>query len=228
MRAQRVEIERLRVQVRAGLTGAAHAQAELTAAQETYVSNLAARDRAYSQEIAVFRAAVQGIAATPEGAAALARFNAGDRKGALAILDKLQGAVDAALQKRTDIERAVGHRSIAALALEARAKGDETTAQVIERYEEVTRLDPGVNWDWAELSELYRDAGTLAEALRAARHAADAASDDRERAIAFVEWGDVLVAQGGWTGGARRAFRARFWRTQKVFPRAPLIMLRAN
>lgn len=108
----------------------------------------------------MFRAAVQDIAATPEGAAALARFNAGDRKGALAILDKLQGAVDAALQKRTDIERAVGHRSIAALALEARAKGDETTAQVIERYEEVTRLDPGVNWDWAELSELYRDAGT--------------------------------------------------------------------
>jgi len=64
----------------------------LTEAEEAHVAVLAARDRAYSQEIAVFRAGVQDIAATPEGAAALARFNAGDETGALAILADLRRA----------------------------------------------------------------------------------------------------------------------------------------
>ena len=78
LRAQRHEIESLRTAVR---TGAAQRQADLTAAEEQYVAALAARDRAYAQEIAVFRKAVEDIAATPEGAAALARFNAGDEPG---------------------------------------------------------------------------------------------------------------------------------------------------
>jgi hypothetical protein len=105
---------------------------------------LAARDRAYAQEIAIFRAAVKDIAATPEGANALARFNAGDEDGALAILDELRAALDTARQKRADIESAAEARRIAALALEARTRGKLTTAKVIARYEEVTRLDPGV------------------------------------------------------------------------------------
>ena len=46
-------------------------------------------------EIAVFRAAVEDIAKTPEGVAALARFNAGDEMGALAVLDDLRAARDA-------------------------------------------------------------------------------------------------------------------------------------
>ena len=120
MRAQRTEIERLRVQVRAGADGAAQAQAAVTAAQEAYVAALAQRDRAYGQEIAVFRSAVQDIASTPEGAAALARFNDGDEIGALAILDALRTARDTARQKRADIESATEGRRIAALALEAR------------------------------------------------------------------------------------------------------------
>ena len=156
IRAQRAEIERLRTQVR---EGEIEAQAALTAAQEAYVTALAKRDRAYAQEIAVFRKAVEDIAATPEGAAALARFNAGDEIGALAILDELRKARDAARQKRADIESAAEGRRIAKLALEARTKGKLTTAQVITRYEEVTRLDPGVHWDWVELGRLYSAAG---------------------------------------------------------------------
>jgi hypothetical protein len=35
------------------------------------------------------------------------------------------------------------------LALEARNRGKLTTAQVIARYEEGTRLDPAVHSDWA-------------------------------------------------------------------------------
>jgi tetratricopeptide (TPR) repeat protein len=206
MRAQHIEIERLRTQVRVGAAGAAQLQAALTAAEETYVANLAARDRAYAQEITVFRAAVQDIAATPEGAAALARFNAGDEIGALAILDNLRMARDAARKKRADIESAAEGRRIATLALEARVRGKLTTAQVIARYEEVTRLDPGLHWDWVELSRLYRDAGTLPEARRAAERAANAATDDGGRAVTALELGDVLVAQGN-GAGALAAYR---------------------
>src|SRR5688572_9219644 len=148
LRAQRKEIDGLRAEVRAGNV---QLQAALTAAQETYIAALAARDRAYAQEIGVFRATVQDIAATPEGVAALARFNTGDEISALAVLDELRKARDVARQKRVDIESAAEGRRIAALAVEARARGKLTTAQVIARYEEVTRLDPGVHWDWVEL-----------------------------------------------------------------------------
>jgi hypothetical protein len=84
-----------------------------SAAEEKYVVALAARDRAYAQEIAVFRKAVEDIAATPQGAAALARFNAGDDLGALTVLDNLRAARDAARQKRADIESAAEGRRIA-------------------------------------------------------------------------------------------------------------------
>ncbi len=50
------QIEELRGKVRAG---DAQRKAELTAAEEKYVAALAGRDRAYAQEIAVFRKAVK-------------------------------------------------------------------------------------------------------------------------------------------------------------------------
>ena len=203
LRAQRHEIESLRTAVR---TGAAQRQADLTAAEEQYVAALAARDRAYAQEIAVFRKAVEDIAATPEGAAALARFNAGDEPGALAVLDHLRTARDAARQKRAVIESAAEGQRIATLALEARTKGKLTTAQVIQRYEEVTRLDPAVHWDWVELGRLYQATGSLPSALRAAQVAADTAADDRDHTVAQDAIGDVLVAQGD-LPGALTAYR---------------------
>ncbi|MCP3963856.1 MAG: hypothetical protein GY719_38965, partial [bacterium] len=190
IRAKQKEIEGLRAQIRAG---DARAQAALTAAEEAYVEALAARDRTYAEEIAIFRAAVEDIAATPEGAAALARFNAGDEIGALAVLDDLRSARDAARRRRAEIESASEGRHNAMLALEARARGKLTTAQVISRYEEITTLDPGEAWDWVRLSRLYRDAGRLTDALRAARTAAN--TEDGELA-AFIELGDVLVSQG--------------------------------
>jgi len=97
IRAQRKETESLRARV---IAGDAKLRSELTAAEEKYVAALAARDRAYAQEIAVFRAAVESIAATPEGTAALAGFNAGDEIGALGVLDDLRAARDAARKKR--------------------------------------------------------------------------------------------------------------------------------
>ena len=106
IRAQRAEIERMRAQLRLGAAGAAELRAALTAAEEAYVNALAARDRVYAEEIGIFRAAIQDIAATAGGAAALARFNAGDEVSALAILDDLRTARDRARKTRSDVESA--------------------------------------------------------------------------------------------------------------------------
>jgi hypothetical protein len=97
---------------------------------------------------------------------------------ALAILDDLRRARDAGRKKRADIESAAEGRRIAALAWEARAKGKQSTTQVIARYAEVTRLDPDVFLDWVELSRLYRDAGSLRDAMSAAKHATESAADN--------------------------------------------------
>ncbi len=201
--AERTQIADLTVRVRAGEVK----RAELVAAQEGFVAELAAKDRAYGQAIAVFRGAVTDICATPAGVAAMARFNAGDEAGALAILDTLRAANDRARRKREDIESATEGRHIAELALEARARGKQTTGQVIARYEEVVRLDPDVAHDWIDLGRLYRDAGRLAEARGAAQSADRTASSEREHALALNDLGDVLLAQSD-VAGARKAFEA--------------------
>jgi tetratricopeptide (TPR) repeat protein len=126
----------------------------------------------------------------------LARFNAGDQIGALTVLDDLRAARDTARQKRANIESAAEGRRIATLALEARTQGKLTTAQLITRFEQVTRLDPGVFWDWIELGRLYDDAGNLPAALRAAKMAADTAQSERDRSVALDAQADVLVLQG--------------------------------
>lgn len=217
IRKQRREIDALQIQladVRAqandnqvAVSRADWLQQQLTAAKENYIAELAKRDRAYAQEIAVFRNAVEDIASTPEGAAALAKFNAGKEVEALSILDKLRAARDAARKKRMDIESAAEARRIATLALEARNKGKVTTRQVIERFEEVTKLDPHLHSDWVELCRLYTDAGNLPQALHAAKSAQKTAVNDRDLSVAFGTIGDVQSAQGD-LDGALQSYRA--------------------
>src|SRR5215469_6796344 len=55
LRAQRKAIEQLQQKVRASVSETTSLRSELAKAQEEYVAELAQRDRAYSQEIAVFR-----------------------------------------------------------------------------------------------------------------------------------------------------------------------------
>lgn len=71
----------------------AQATGRLAEAQQQYVAELERRDRAYAQAVAIFRKAVQDIVATPEGEAALRRFNAGDESGALAVRQRVTLAV---------------------------------------------------------------------------------------------------------------------------------------
>lgn len=208
---QRRQIEALQAKLKAAPGGDAamqarvrELQAQLAQAQERFVQQLAERDRAYAREIAVFRSAVQDIASTPEGEAALRQFNAGDEVGALAVLDKLVDARERARKARADIETAAERRRVATLALDARAKGKLDTQAVIARFEEVTRLDPGLHWDWVELARLYRDAGKLPQARQAAERAAQTAADDRDRSVALDELANVLLEQGDLTGARTR------------------------
>jgi len=191
-------------------------QAELTHAQEDFVSQLAAKDRAYAAAIDSFRGAVTHITETPEGAAALAKFNNGDEVGALAILDQLNDARDAALQKATDIQKAVGRRDEAALAMEARTRGKLDTNAVIGFYQQVVKLDPGVAADWGALAHLYADAGRLEDAHQAALAEGKAAQTDADKATADLDLGDVLIAQRDFNGGVA-ALRAAVSERQAIF-----------
>ncbi len=152
----------------------ARLQDQLVAAREALVADLAARDPAYAEEIAAFRREVEDIASTPEGLAALARFNDGDRVEVIAILDRLRQARHAVRQIRADIAGAAEARRIATLALDARGKGDPAfdTGAVIARYEAMVRLDPLHLEDWRRLAMLYRDEGRAADAEAADARAA--------------------------------------------------------
>lgn len=185
----------------------ASARAELIAAQERYVADLARRDRAYAQEITVFRAAVTDIVSTPEGTAALARFNAGDEIGALAVLDQLIDVRERARQVRANIETAAERRGVATLALEARDRGRLDTQSAISRYLQVVALDPGFAWDWIELSRLYQRSGNLSAAGNAARSAIAASRNNEEERAARAELGTVLQNQGDLNGAAAEFHR---------------------
>src|SRR5262249_10085524 len=74
----------------------APAAARLAGGQFRYVAELEKHARAYAQEVAVFRKALEEIASTADGEAALRLFNTGDEPGALQALDKLRGARDQA------------------------------------------------------------------------------------------------------------------------------------
>ena len=202
--ALRAQITAMAAKVRAGQAG----RAELVAAEQGYVAKLADTDQAYGAAIAVFRGAVTDIAATPEGAAALARFNDGDEIGALAILDKLHAANEKGRQVQADIADAAEERRIAALALEARARGKLDTNAVIARYEAVTKLDPAVHDDWVQLDRLYLDAGRLADAQTAARTAVTTATADRDRAVSDPPIAGDISSDAGDLAGAEDAYKA--------------------
>ena len=77
-------------------------------------------------------------------------------------------------------------------------------ASVIRRYEQVTRLDPDVFFDWVQLDRLYQDAGRMVDARQAAEKAVAAAKGQLDRSTSLLELGYVLTVQGDLTG-ARKA-----------------------
>jgi hypothetical protein len=79
-RELQARIDALSVQVKVGKAQ----KAALIAAKEALLARLADTDTVYKAEMNTFRGAVTDIASTPEGLAALAKYNAGDQPGALA------------------------------------------------------------------------------------------------------------------------------------------------
>ena len=132
------------------------------------------------------------------------QYNAGEEVSALAVLDKLREARKRARQVSADIETAAEGRRVATLALDAKNKGKVRADAVVARYEEVTRLDAGVHWDWVELGRLYGEVGRLQDARQAALKAVDTAEDQRDRSVALNELGNVLEAQGDLAGAKRQ------------------------
>ena len=106
LRALRSQIEQLRAQVASAGDEANAARLALLSAQGRFVTLLAGNDRGYAEAIAQFRTSVADIAASPEGVAALAQYNAGDEVGALAVLDRLRAANDAARLTQSNIASA--------------------------------------------------------------------------------------------------------------------------
>lgn len=115
------------------------AATEAAEAQEKFTAELAAKDADYARELAILRSAADDILATPEGLKYLEANNAGD----LAAADAIEEKLIAARQKMRDLQAAADRRAFAVVALDNRDKGLRTTAAVISRFEEVTRLDPG-------------------------------------------------------------------------------------
>ncbi len=164
---------------------------ELTQAQERLVAALAEEDEDYAQAIQSLRLAVTALAATPEGLAALWRYNTGDEAGALSAWDRL---IDH-LPRLAPAERVSLRRYVALLALDARGKGKSSTRSVLVRYEALTQLDPQVYADWMALGALYQDERQWTKARAALTRATQTASTDPERCEAFDELGDVQTEQ---------------------------------
>jgi tetratricopeptide (TPR) repeat protein len=205
LRGQQNKITALQLEIKSGNT---RHRADMSAAEESFVAALAAKDREYAVQIGAFRSSVDDIASTPEGVKALARFNAGDEVGAIAILDRLRAANERMRQARAKLDDAAEGRRIARLALEAQKRGKLPVAAVIARFEEVVELDPGAVADWWELGRLYRDVGRLADAKRAADGLMAAAKDNHDRSTAFSELSTTLMAQGDLAGARGAAEQA--------------------
>jgi tetratricopeptide (TPR) repeat protein len=195
--ARQVEIDKLQVRVNS-LRKSAQASkveierlgGELATKQEAFVTELAKRDHDFELQIMAFRNSVDDVMSTPEGLEAVQRLNSGDFQGAKSLLDKLDKALDLA----DNIRRAKRKRASVTLL----ASG-LTVSETIARYEEVTSLDPGLHWDWVELSRLYVTSGQLGKAQQAAEQAATTAINDRDKSVALHELANVLDLKGNLT-----------------------------
>jgi hypothetical protein len=132
------------------------ARDQIARERQALVTALTERDRTLAAEVRAYREVVTGIAMSPDPRKqkALQRFADGEQREALADLDVILDAERAAQLKAVDIADAAKRRPVATLALQAHDQGKVTLEEVIGRYEQLTRLDPGMTWDWIELGRL--------------------------------------------------------------------------
>ena len=153
-------------QVRGERDGIAKQRQELVAA-------LAERDRALAAEVRAYREIVTGIATSsdPLKQKALQRFADGDQRKVVDELREIAAVNRAARIKAAYIAEAADLRPAAWLALQAYDNGKMKLEEVVQFYKEITRLDPGIPWDWIVLARLYSAQGRLVEGRKAAQSA---------------------------------------------------------
>ena len=179
--------------------------AELEAARADLArlaDTIAAKDADARAQIDALRREAQNLAAqaSQEKLAALQQFADGDRVGAEPLLEELDAAQDRAIESAANIRRAELKREDAGRLDIMRAHGERTLAAVIQRWETVVALDASQTHDWLTLSYLYKTAGRLPDARKAAEQAVTTAPGPRERARALSALGDVKYAQGDTVG----------------------------
>ena len=190
------------------------AQAELQAVIEDrakIAGEVAAANPELAEQVKQFHLQMQELtgAGNEEMIAAYQRYADGDTAGALPVIKELlearDRAVDLAAKAFANREKAKGHRPYAALVLEAKDRGEQTTTQAIEAWEKLQKLDPSYHWGWVQLGRLHLEAGSLADAQQAAERALETSSSDRERSVALHERGVAAIASGN-LGDAKQEF----------------------
>ena len=109
------KIERLSVEIRKGKAAESKTLDALNAAKLEFVRMLEQRSREYADQLADVKRAAEDVLASPEGAAAVAMFNAGNQVEGLRLIDKLTDLKIARLQRaKVRFAPGSGHRRSAA------------------------------------------------------------------------------------------------------------------
>lgn len=171
---------------------------QLATEQQRFVEELTARDRVYADEIATYRRAVEDIAATPGGLIALERFNAGEEAEALATLDRLRAVRDLAAARR-----------IAQLALDAWSRSQVSTQSVIDRYYELTQLDPLNFEDLHELGLLFIHADNIELAKDVSSDLASLATTETQEFLSDTFRGNIALTDSDFELAYRAFFASK-------------------
>ena len=182
--------------------------AKVRSDQEAVLAQLAAKDGEYRASLAAYREGLTGLLteSSPEIASALGRYSEGDASA----LDDLQAVVRLIRRVRAAgvaARDAIDQRGVAQTWMDAKDKGQKTTAQALAAWQEAAQIDPNDVWQWIFISRLQAEAGNLVEARAAAETSLKLArellvsspfSEEAKRDVGagLGELGDVAVAQG--------------------------------
>jgi hypothetical protein len=184
------------------------ARDEIAQQRQELVAALTQRDQTLAAEVRAYREEVTKIASSPDPQKqkALQRFADGEQREALDDLDLIADAKRAAHDKAVAVADAAERRPTAWLAVQAHDAGKVMLDKVIGRFEQLTRLDPTMTFDWIQLARLYKERGRLADAKTAAEGAYKslAGGHDRDRSVVLDELGDVAVTAGNLVGAKAR------------------------
>ena len=169
-------------------------EAQITDLKARVVNLLADRNAEYKRLITEFRDGVTQLAATDEGVDILASRGVGTLERSREQLDDL---IRRRFQESNDKAQYVADlKALSLLAEDDRGRGEATTDELVARYEQITREAPDDGDAWLKLAEFYRELGLLDEAVNAGDKAAQTASNDWDKAAAYLKTAKA-AADGG-------------------------------